>query len=91
MAKEIVDPRAAFLRGPSPTVSRVLTVDYHASEYAKSRGAPSPAKEFIFVGKRRMTEAIEQFPSGRIGRTFTLMDLQMPEMNGIDRADCDSE
>src|SRR5580692_9723024 len=69
--------------GTSPTVIRVLTVDDHALIREGVAALIANQKDIRLVGEASNgREAIEQF---RLQRPdVTLMDLQMPEMNGID-------
>ncbi len=69
--------------GTSPTVIRVMTVDDHALIREGVGGLIANQKDMSLVGEASNgREAIEQF---RLHRPdVTLMDLQMPEMNGID-------
>jgi len=67
--------------GPSPI--RVLTVDDHALIREGIAALIANQKDMRLVGEASNgREAIEQFRSHR--PDITLMDLQMPEMNGID-------
>jgi DNA-binding NarL/FixJ family response regulator len=69
--------------GTSPTVIRVLTVDDHALIREGVAALIANQKDMCLVGEASNgREAIEQFRSHR--PDVTLMDLQMPEMNGID-------
>jgi len=69
--------------GTSPTVIRVLTVDDHALIREGVAALIANQKDMRLVGEgSNGREAIEQFRSHR--PDVTLMDLQMPEMNGID-------
>ena len=69
--------------GTSPTVIRVLTVDDHALIRDGVGALIANQKDMRLVGEASNgREAIEQFRSHR--PDVTLMDLQMPEMNGID-------
>jgi len=69
--------------GTSPTVIRVLTVDDHALIREGVAALIANQKDVHLVGEASNgREAIEQFRSHR--PDVTLMDLQMPEMNGID-------
>jgi DNA-binding NarL/FixJ family response regulator len=69
--------------GTSPTVIRVLTVDDHALIREGVAALIANQKDMSLVGEASNgREAIEQFRSHR--PDVTLMDLQMPEMNGID-------
>ena len=69
--------------GTSPTVIRVLTVDDHALIREGIAALVANQKDMSLVGEASNgREAIEQFRSHR--PDVTLMDLQMPEMNGID-------
>src|SRR6201998_555337 len=69
--------------GPGPTVIRVLTVDDHALIREGVAALIANQKDMRLVGEASNgREAIEQFRSHR--PDVTLMDLQMPEMNGID-------
>ena len=69
--------------GTSPTVIRVLTVDDHALIRDGVAALIASQKDMSLVGEASNgREAIEQFRSHR--PDVTLMDLQMPEMNGID-------
>jgi DNA-binding NarL/FixJ family response regulator len=67
----------------SPAVIRVLTVDDHALIRDGVAALIANQKDMRLVGEASNgREAIEQF---RLHRPdITLMDLQMPEMNGID-------
>jgi two-component system, NarL family, response regulator len=67
----------------SPAVIRVLTVDDHALIRDGVAALIANQKDMHLVGEASNgREAIEQF---RLHRPdITLMDLQMPEMNGID-------
>jgi DNA-binding NarL/FixJ family response regulator len=68
--------------GTSPTVIRVLTVDDHALIRDGVAALIANQKDMRLVGEASNGhEAIEQFRSHR--PDVTLMDLQMPEMNGI--------
>jgi DNA-binding NarL/FixJ family response regulator len=68
--------------GTSPTVIRVLTVDDHALIRDGVAALIANQKYMRLVGEASNgREAIEQFRSHR--PDVTLMDLQMPEMNGI--------
>jgi DNA-binding NarL/FixJ family response regulator len=69
--------------GTSPTVIRVLTVDDHALIREGVAALIANQKDMRLVGEASNgREAIEQF---RLHRPdITLMDLQLPEMNGID-------
>jgi DNA-binding NarL/FixJ family response regulator len=68
--------------GTSPTVIRVLTVDDHALIRDGVAALIANQKDMRLVGEASNgREAIEQFRSHR--PDVTLMDLQMPEMNGI--------
>src|SRR5712692_3013917 len=68
--------------GTSPTVIRVLTVDDHALIREGVAALIANQKDMRLVGgAANGGEAIEQFRSER--REGTLMDLKMPEMNGI--------
>ena len=68
--------------GTSPTVIRVLTVDDHALIRDGVAALIADQKDMRLVGEASNgREAIEQFRSHR--PDVTLMDLQMPEMNGI--------
>jgi DNA-binding NarL/FixJ family response regulator len=67
----------------SPTVIRVLSVDDHALIREGVAALIANQKDMRLVGEgANGREAIEQFRSHR--PDVTLMDLQMPEMNGID-------
>jgi DNA-binding NarL/FixJ family response regulator len=67
----------------SPTVIRVLSVDDHALIREGVAALIANQKDMRLVGEgSNGREAIEQFRSHR--PDVTLMDLQMPEMNGID-------
>src|SRR3984957_13320077 len=68
--------------GTSPTVIRVMTVDDHALIRDGVAALIANQKDMRLVGEASNgREAIEQF---RLHRPdVTLMDLQMPEMNGI--------
>jgi DNA-binding NarL/FixJ family response regulator len=69
--------------GTSPTVIRVLTVDDHALIREGVAALIANQKDMSLVGEASNgREAIQQFRSQR--PDVTLMDLQMPEMNGID-------
>jgi len=69
--------------GTGPTVIRVLTVDDHALIREGVAALITDQKDMRLVGEASNgREAIEQFRSHR--PDVTLMDLQMPEMNGID-------
>ena len=69
--------------GTSSTVIRVLTVDDHALIRDGVAALIANQKDMRLVGEASNgREAIEQFRSHR--PDITLMDLQMPEMNGID-------
>src|SRR6266849_3628773 len=69
--------------GTSATVIRVLTVDDHALIREGVAALIANQKDMSLVGEASNgREAIEQFRSHR--PDVTLMDLQMPEMNGID-------
>ena len=69
--------------GTSPTVIRVLSVDDHALIREGVAALIANQKDMSLVGEASNGhEAIEQFRSHR--PDVTLMDLQMPEMNGID-------
>jgi len=69
--------------GTSPTVIRVLTVDDHALIREGVAALIANQKDMRLVGEASNgRQAIEQFRSHR--PDVTLMDLQMPEMNGID-------
>jgi DNA-binding NarL/FixJ family response regulator len=69
--------------GTSPTVIRVLTVDDHVLIREGVAALIANQKDMGLVGEASNgREAIEQFRSHR--PDVTLMDLQMPEMNGID-------
>ena len=69
--------------GTSPTVIRVLTVDDHALIRDGVAALIANQKDMRLVGEASNgRQAIEQFRSHR--PDVTLMDLQMPEMNGID-------
>jgi DNA-binding NarL/FixJ family response regulator len=69
--------------GTSPTVIRVLTVDDHALIRDGIGALITNQKDMRLAGEASNgREAIEQFRSHR--PDVTLMDLQMPEMNGID-------
>ena len=69
--------------GTSPTVIRVLTVDDHPLIRDGIAALIADQKDMRLVGEASNgREAIEQFRSHR--PDVTLMDLQMPEMNGID-------
>ena len=68
--------------GTSSTVIRVLTVDDHALIRDGVAALIANQKDMRLVGEASNgREAIEQFRSHR--PDVTLMDLQMPEMNGI--------
>src|SRR5215467_86302 len=69
--------------GTSPTPIRVLTVDDHALIREGIAALVGNQKDMSLVGEASNgREAIEQF---RLHRPdVTLLDLQMPEMNGID-------
>ena len=66
-----------------PTVIRVLTVDDHALIREGIAALVANQKDMSLVGEASNgREAVQQF---RLHRPdVTLMDLQMPEMNGID-------
>jgi DNA-binding NarL/FixJ family response regulator len=67
----------------SPTAIRVLTVDDHALIREGVAALIANQKDMRLVGEASNgREAIEQFRTHR--PDVTLMDLQMPEMNGID-------
>ncbi len=67
----------------SPTQIRVLSVDDHALIREGIAALIANQKDMRLVGEASNgREAIEQFRSQR--PDITLMDLQMPEMNGID-------
>jgi DNA-binding NarL/FixJ family response regulator len=67
----------------SPTQIRVLSVDDHALIREGIAALIANQKDMRLVGEASNGhEAIEQFRSHR--PDITLMDLQMPEMNGID-------
>jgi DNA-binding NarL/FixJ family response regulator len=67
----------------SPTVIRVLTVDDHALIREGVAALITDQKDMRLVGEASNgREAVEQFRSHR--PDVTLMDLEMPEMNGID-------
>ena len=67
----------------SPTQIRVLTVDDHALIREGIAALIANQKDIRMVGEASNgREAIEQFRSHR--PDVTLMDLHMPEMNGID-------
>jgi DNA-binding NarL/FixJ family response regulator len=67
----------------SPTQIRVLSVDDHALIREGIAALVANQKDMRLVGEASNgREAIEQFRSHR--PDITLMDLQMPEMNGID-------
>jgi DNA-binding NarL/FixJ family response regulator len=69
--------------GTGPTVIRILTVDDHALIREGVAALIANEKDMSLVGEASNgREAIEQFRSHR--PDVTLMDLQMPEMNGID-------
>jgi DNA-binding NarL/FixJ family response regulator len=69
--------------GTSPTVIRVLTVDDHALIRDGVAALIANQKDMRLVGEASNgREAIEQFRSHR--PDVTLMDLQMPEINGIE-------
>jgi len=69
--------------GTSPTVIRVLTVDDHALIRDGIAVLIANQPDMRLVGEASNgREAIEQFRSHH--PDITLMDLQMPEMNGID-------
>src|ERR1700721_1219896 len=69
--------------GTSPTVIRVLTVDDHALIREGVAALIANQKDITLVGEASNgREAIQQFRAHR--PDVTLMDLQMPEMNGID-------
>jgi DNA-binding NarL/FixJ family response regulator len=72
-------PKAAV----SPSQIRVLSVDDHALIREGVAALMANQKDMRLVGEASNgREAIEQFRSHR--PDITLMDLQMPEMNGID-------
>jgi DNA-binding NarL/FixJ family response regulator len=67
----------------SPTQIRVLSVDDHALIREGIAALIANQKDMCLVGEASNgREAIEQFRSHR--PDITLLDLQMPEMNGID-------
>src|SRR5260370_39317307 len=67
----------------SPTQIRVLSVDDHALIREGIAAFSANQKDMRLVGEASNgREAIEQFRSHR--PDVTLMDLQMPEVNGID-------
>ena len=67
----------------SPTQIRILSVDDHALIREGIAALVANQKDMRLVGEASNgREAIEQFRSHR--PDITLMDLQMPEMNGID-------
>jgi DNA-binding NarL/FixJ family response regulator len=69
--------------GTNPSVIRVLSVDDHALIREGVAALIANQKDMLLVGEASNgREAIEQFRSRR--PDVTLMDLQMPEMNGID-------
>src|SRR5690349_25137866 len=69
--------------GTSPTVIRVLTVDDHALIRDGVAALIATQKDTSLAGEASNgREAIEQFRTHR--PDVTLMDLQMPEVNGID-------
>src|ERR1700733_1615382 len=69
--------------GTSPAAIRVMTVDDHALIREGVAALIANQKDMSLVGEASNgREAIEQFRSHR--PDVTLMDLQMPEMNGID-------
>ena len=69
--------------GTSPGPIRVLTVDDHALIREGVAALIANQKDMSLVGEASNgREAIEQFRAHR--PDVTLMDLQMPEMNGID-------
>jgi len=69
--------------GTSATAIRVMTVDDHALIREGVAALIANQKDMRLVGEASNgREAIEQFRSHR--PDVTLMDLQMPEMNGID-------
>jgi len=69
--------------GTSSAVIRVLTVDDHALIREWIAALIANQKDMSLVGEASNgREAVEQFRSHR--PDVTLMDLQMPEMNGID-------
>ena len=69
--------------GTSATAIRVMTVDDHALIREGVAALIANQKDMRLVGEASNgREAIEQFRS--LGPDVTLMDLQMPEMNGID-------
>src|SRR5690349_7287889 len=69
--------------GTSPTVIRVLTVDDHALIRDGVAALIATQKDTSLAGEASNgREAIQQFRAHK--PDVTLMDLQMPEMNGID-------
>jgi DNA-binding NarL/FixJ family response regulator len=69
--------------GTSPNVIRILAADDHALIRDGIAALIANQKDMSLVGEASNgREAIEQFRSHR--PNVTLMDLQMPEMNGID-------
>src|SRR6476646_8378842 len=69
--------------GTSPSVIRVLSVDDHALIREGVAALIANQKDMSLVGEASNgREAIEQFRAHR--PDVTLMDLQMPEMNGVD-------
>src|SRR6202007_3040278 len=71
------------IMGTSPTVIRVLSVDDHALIREGVAALIANQKDMSLVGEASNgREAIEQLSAQR--PEVTLMDLQMPEMNGID-------
>jgi len=69
--------------GTSPVVIRVLTVDDHALVRDGVAALIATQTDMCLVGEASNgREAVELFRSHR--PDVTLMDLQMPEMNGID-------
>jgi DNA-binding NarL/FixJ family response regulator len=69
--------------GTSPDVIRVLAADDHALIREGVAALIANQKDMSLVGEASNgREAVEQFRSHR--PDVTLMDLQMPEMNGID-------
>ena len=69
--------------GTSPTAIRVLTVDDHPLLREGIALLIGTQRDMLLVAEAASgREAVEQFRSHR--PDVTLMDLQMPEMNGID-------
>src|SRR6266699_7168360 len=69
--------------GTSPTVIRVLPVDHHALKREGVAALIANQKDMRLVGEASNgRDAIQQFRTHR--PDVTLMDLQMPEMSGVD-------